>query len=213
MSHSHFERVANLFRPSAESHTLSSAVKTSLFPHTHTHDLPPDYAHSTASSEHGDLEHHELDEDDAAAARTPARIRLADLAKMQHAPRRRNRHRPFSFAWHGKEAGKGRSGPAVLDCVIESPPVVFHGAPEDSTGALVSGQLVLEVLDERVEVDNLQASIVMRVVQKRPFHGHCGECGVREAELKQWGFLRNPVTLPRGMWFFLSKRVARIQSH
>lgn len=194
---SHFERVANLFRSSAESHNLS-AVKTSLFPHVH----PLDRSHSsTASSENGADDHPDADDSDAPshASSARSRLRLAGLGTMHRtqSPRRRRRHLPFSLAWHGKDA---KAGPALLDCVVESPPVVFYGSPEDSTGALVSGQLVLEVLDERVEMDYLQASIVVRTVQKRPFQGHCGECGVREEALKEWGFLRQPAPLSKGMY-------------
>lgn len=130
------------------------------------------------------------------------RTRLSNMAGIQRsrdARRKKRRRLPFSLAWPGKDAE--RHQPALLDCVIESQPVMFHGTPDRSTGALVSGQLVLEVLDERLEVANLEATIVVRVMQKRPYQGHCGDCALQEEELKQWSFLRHPVTLLKGTYY------------
>lgn len=189
-------RVANLFRSSAERHHLS--VKASLTRTSTSLDRAP--SPSTTDETDADGEYHDHDDnDDAASTSTgPSRRRLSGYGVMQRAedPHRKRRRLPFSLPWPGKE--EAQPAPAELKCVVESPPVVFHGASDISTGALVSGLLVLEVLDERLEVDNLEASIVVKVVQKKPFQGHCVECGVWEEELKQWSFLRHPVTLLKG---------------
>lgn len=219
----HFDRVANLFR-STENHNLS-AVKASLFSHP-SHSI--DRVHSSTSpGEHddGDSEHHgehhnQDDEDDAStqATRRGSRARLASLARMHrdhedsHSshPHKKRWRRPLSFVWSGREHGE--PGPAVLNCVVESAPIVLHGTPENSSGAPVVGQLMLEVLDEEIEVDNLQVALVMKVVQKRPFQSHCAGCETREEELRQWGWLHHPITLSKGMHLLPTLPIGRMRA-
>lgn len=87
---------------------------------------------------------------------------------------------------------------ASLDWKIESPPIVFYGDADNSTGALVSGQLFLEVKEDWLEVDVFEASINVHVTHKKPFQTHCTDCANQLTELKKWRFLRQPTTLPRG---------------
>jgi len=87
---------------------------------------------------------------------------------------------------------------AGLDWKIESPPIVFYGDAENSTGALVSGQLFLTIKEDSVEVDSFNAGLNIHVVQKRPFASHCHDCANQFTELKHWTFLTHPTTLPRG---------------
>ncbi|KAI1658285.1 hypothetical protein F4813DRAFT_380587 [Daldinia decipiens] len=86
---------------------------------------------------------------------------------------------------------------ASLDWKIESPPVVMHGEPENSTGALVSGQLLLDVKEDGFEVENFSARLNIHVTQKRPFSGHCQQCSVRTTELKSWTFLSESTILSK----------------
>lgn len=194
-------RVANLFRSSAERHHLSS-VKASLTRTSSSLDRAPSPSTTDETDADDELHEHnenENDNEDAASTATgPSRRRLSGfgMPRGEDTTHKKRRRLPFSLSWPGKEEEK--PAPAELKCVVESPPVVFHGASDQSTGALVSGLLVLDVLDETLEVDNLEASIVLKVVQKKPFQGHCGECSVAEEELKQWSFLRHPVMLLKG---------------
>lgn len=87
---------------------------------------------------------------------------------------------------------------AVMDWSIESPPIVFHGTPEESTGALVSGLMYIDVNEDAIEVDTFNASLSMHVTQKKPFQNHCIECQTKVTELKSWQFLAHPTTLRRG---------------
>lgn len=84
---------------------------------------------------------------------------------------------------------------ASLDWKIESPPVVLHGDAENSTGALVSGQLLLGVKDVAFEVESFEARLHVHVVQKRPYQHHCSECINQKTELKNWKFLADPTAL------------------
>lgn len=84
---------------------------------------------------------------------------------------------------------------ASLDWRIESPPAMMHGDTESSTGALVSGQMVLKVKDIPLEVESFTASLHIHVTQKKPFQGHCSDCTNQKTEIKSWTFLNEPTTL------------------
>ncbi|KAI0481401.1 hypothetical protein F4859DRAFT_418500 [Xylaria cf. heliscus] len=84
---------------------------------------------------------------------------------------------------------------AALDWKIESSPAIFYGSPEESTGALISGQLQLRVKEESFEVENLEAKLEICVTQKKPFNSHCQDCASQRTELKSWSFLSEPTTL------------------
>jgi len=99
----------------------------------------------------------------------------------------------------GKHAAKD-AHVAGLDWKIESPPILFHDDPDHSTGALLSGQLLLEVKEDTLELDMFEATLKVHVTQKRPFTLHCAECTNQYTELKRWNFLTHPVILPRGEW-------------
>ncbi|KAI1393333.1 uncharacterized protein F4822DRAFT_8801 [Hypoxylon trugodes] len=86
---------------------------------------------------------------------------------------------------------------ASLDWRIESPPVLMHGEPENSTGALVSGQLLLDVKEDGFEVERFEAKLNIHVVQKRPFAGHCQHCSNQTTEVKSWTFLSEPTILSK----------------
>ncbi|OAA38322.1 arrestin (or S-antigen) [Metarhizium rileyi] len=90
--------------------------------------------------------------------------------------------------------------PAAMDWSIESPPIVFYGSPEESTGALVSGLMYVDVdvNQDVVEVDSFSASLSMHATQKKPFQSHCADCQTRVTELKSWQFLAQPTSLRRG---------------
>lgn len=107
------------------------------------------------------------------------------------------RHHRLSLPF-GKSSKDHHHSAVLLDWSIESPPIVFHGNPDESTGALVSGQLFLEVKEDFVEVDYFKASLNLHTVQKRPFQGHCTDCQNQYTELESWNFLAHPTTLRRG---------------
>ncbi|KAL6357649.1 hypothetical protein LRP88_07822 [Fusarium phalaenopsidis] len=85
-----------------------------------------------------------------------------------------------------------------IDWSIESPPVVFHGNAEDSTGALITGQMFLDVKEEAVEIGSFSASLKLHVFQKRPFQSHCTDCQNQYTELQAWQLLAHPTTLRKG---------------
>ncbi|RDA84054.1 hypothetical protein CP532_0768 [Ophiocordyceps camponoti-leonardi (nom. inval.)] len=114
---------------------------------------------------------------------------------------------PFSLLtkdhhhYHRPHLGPHHS-PVRLDWSIESPPIVFHGSPEESTGALISGQMLMDVSDDSVLVEGFNASLSLRVTQKRPFQSHCCDCQHQMRELKSWRLLTKSATLTRGRHLF-----------
>ncbi|KAI1364159.1 hypothetical protein F5Y08DRAFT_219835 [Xylaria arbuscula] len=96
---------------------------------------------------------------------------------------------------HKSQKDLSQNPSASLDFKIESGAAVMYGSPEESTGALVSGQLQLRVKDETFEVENLDAKLEIRVTQKKPFKDHCQHCATQKTELKSWSFLAEPTAL------------------
>lgn len=86
-----------------------------------------------------------------------------------------------------------------LEFVIESPPLVFYGPASSSTGALLSGQLKLNVHDEFMAIDSFTMRLALEVTRKKPFHAHCPECAHQSTDLTTWSFLQGPATLRKGM--------------
>lgn len=87
---------------------------------------------------------------------------------------------------------------ATLDTLIESPPLVFYGIPATSSGALLSGQLKLKILDETMPIEKIEMRLSIDVTRKKPFHAHCQECSNQSTLLQSWSFLQGPSTWRRG---------------
>lgn len=94
--------------------------------------------------------------------------------------------------------------PASLDWKLESPPIVLYNDPESSTGALVSGQIFLNIKDDHdlLDVESINATLQIHVTQKRPFTHHCHDCTHQYTELKKWQFLDHPLVLAKGQHSF-----------
>ena len=90
------------------------------------------------------------------------------------------------------------SSPATLDWKLESPPIVMYGDAETSSGALLSGQLFLNIEEEGVEIESLNATLNIHVTQKKPFGNHCIECTNQYTELKKWQLLQHPLAMMKG---------------
>jgi hypothetical protein len=87
---------------------------------------------------------------------------------------------------------------ATLDIAIESPPLVFYGPASSSSGALLSGQLVLNIHEDFMAIDSFTMRLALEVTRKKPFHAHCPECSKQCTDLTTWNFLQGPATLRRG---------------
>ncbi|KAK8095225.1 uncharacterized protein PG998_014449 [Apiospora kogelbergensis] len=88
---------------------------------------------------------------------------------------------------------------ASLDWKIESPPAILYGDAENSTGALVSGQLLLTVKKVSLVVESLRGWLHIHVSHKRPYRHRCPDCSNQKTELENWTVLANPITLNQGL--------------
>ena len=88
--------------------------------------------------------------------------------------------------------------PASLAVDIESPPLMFYGQPSTSSGALLSGQLKLNVIEDNYEVESFDMKLVLDYNCKKPFHAACPECAVQTVQLTSWKFLQGRTLLNKG---------------
>ncbi|ERF73353.1 hypothetical protein EPUS_08295 [Endocarpon pusillum Z07020] len=86
--------------------------------------------------------------------------------------------------------------PGKFDLIIESPPLVFYGTTQSSSGALLSGRLRLHVTDPLAEIKltNLVMTLNAAITTKKPVVKDCPECAKRVNDLKTWKFLSEPMT-------------------
>ncbi|CAN8096341.1 unnamed protein product [Discula destructiva] len=134
--------------------------------------------------------------------------RIADSPRLR--PRldghEKDHHHHHRLSFPGLHLGRSHkdqhtNSHAQVSWKIESPPIIFYGDAENSTGALVSGQLYLDVKDDAgYEFDTFKATLAIRVTQKKPFTVHCNECASQTTLLKEWTFLSHPgVPLHKGV--------------
>ncbi|KAL2048126.1 hypothetical protein N7G274_000037 [Stereocaulon virgatum] len=88
--------------------------------------------------------------------------------------------------------------PAKLVIDIESPPLVFHGNTSQSSGALLSGQLLLTVTDPELTLQTFEMCLMARVTFKKPVQKDCPKCAIKDTELFQWKFLTDSTKFKRG---------------
>ena len=118
------------------------------------------------------------------------------------------KHKRNSFTSGLRSSSKSKDGrstqsprlapisPAKFDLIIESPPLVFYGTTQNSTGALLSGRLRLAVTGPsgEVKLTKLQMNLNAAITTKKPVAKDCPECTKRVSELNKWKFLSEPMT-------------------
>ncbi|KAK5994666.1 hypothetical protein PT974_05151 [Cladobotryum mycophilum] len=131
------------------------------------------------------------DNEDQHAVKMPD---LVDALKKHH---RLSLH----FGWPSSSSSKEQQqaySPATVDWTLESPPIILHGAPDESTGALVAGQLFLDIKEDVLDVESFSASLNLVVSHKRPFQNNCSDCQTQTTVLEAWKFLSHPTALRNG---------------
>jgi arrestin-related trafficking adapter 1 len=99
-----------------------------------------------------------------------------------------------------KDEPSTRHPPGRFEVVIESPPLIFYGGPNNSTGALLSGRLKLEVDDASGKVNLTKFTMKLRcaITTKKPIQKDCNECRERYDDIREWSFLSEPKTFSKG---------------
>lgn len=88
--------------------------------------------------------------------------------------------------------------PAELSINYESPPLVFYGNVNDSTGAILSGQLELTVTEPEIMLKTLEMELLGMTTTKRPCFKDCPGCQTVTTSIHQWTFLSEPCCLKMG---------------
>ncbi|KAI1760376.1 hypothetical protein GGR53DRAFT_470403 [Hypoxylon sp. FL1150] len=194
-------RVVDFFRSSNDSiNSIKASVQRRSSPNSRSASRERPTRHSSAASSVLETADH-----------APAPISTAPPVKMPESAggkeKEKDKHNDahnhrLSFPSFHLGSSKSLKEPAqnpnaALDWKIESPPAVMYGDTENSTGALVSGQLLLKVKEEDFEVESFGAKLEIHVIQKRPFTGHCQQCANQTTEIKSWSFLGEPTTLSK----------------
>ncbi|KYK62038.1 hypothetical protein DCS_03183 [Drechmeria coniospora] len=119
---------------------------------------------------------------------------------------RKSRRLSLPFVRSAKERRRAEEAAAAaeaasvltLGCLVETPSIVFYDEPQRSTGALLSGEVSIDVHDAAVTVDRLDATLALHTVQKRPFQGHCAGCQTQVHDLARWCLVDQPCGFRRG---------------
>ncbi|KAJ4017614.1 Endocytosis regulator [Fusarium irregulare] len=90
-----------------------------------------------------------------------------------------------------------RTPPAFLDCHTDTLPIVIQH-DGDNDGSAISGSLLLEVTEDKIEVESLNAVLVVHVAYKKPFKKSCQDCKHQFTELKRCELIESTVELSRG---------------
>lgn len=86
----------------------------------------------------------------------------------------------------------------TIDLVVESPPAVFYGNANQSTGALYAGQLRLTVVGPEIRLTSFTMRLDAVVTTKKPVAKDCRDCTTQTTELKQWTFLSHSKSYAAG---------------
>ncbi|KAK4119602.1 hypothetical protein N657DRAFT_684245 [Parathielavia appendiculata] len=205
-------RVVDLFRSSAHSLEIqvSSLTKKSASGATRRRYSPDRAAKGSRSSERTSSSVLILEDDLDGVPAPPytphARMegsRASSFSLDSHKEHGSSHHHHHKISFPGVHFGRSSkdshsSSPATLDWELESPPLVMYGDPETSSGALLSGQLFLNIKEEGLEIDSLYATLSIHVTQKKPFANHCAECTNQRTELKRWDLLQHPLAMAKG---------------
>ncbi|KAM7197206.1 putative lmbr1 domain containing protein [Naviculisporaceae sp. PSN 640] len=210
-------RVANFFRSSASSleqqvSTLTKTARKRESPHRTGRDTgSSERVFSYASSIEDDTEDRQLQIRSQSQPLTSAhrgRMTGTNSPRSDSCASEKDHHtHHHRLSFPGMHFGRsGRESHAnsmvSVDWKLESPPIVMYGDADNSTGALVSGQLFLDIKQPEVEVDSFNATLNIRLTQKKAFVHHCNDCTHQTTELKKWCLLPQPLLLKKGTHSF-----------
>jgi hypothetical protein len=94
------------------------------------------------------------------------------------------------------------SKPAKMAIDMESPPLVFYGSTTQSSGALMSGSILLTVTDPEITLQSLEMHLYARMTFKRPVHKDCPACTTKDSTIFSWHFLTEPNKFHNGIHTF-----------
>ena len=87
---------------------------------------------------------------------------------------------------------------ARLEISIESPPLVSYGTMENSSGALMSGQLKIHIGDQPIKLETYELRLVAKLKYAKPVSKDCPDCQVNINELRKWDIISEPKIFEKG---------------
>jgi hypothetical protein len=79
---------------------------------------------------------------------------------------------------------------------------VSYNTPANSSGALFSAQVQLDVIDPEIVVESFDVELSCIVTVKKPVHQHCADCTTKVTSLKKLQLAPEPLHLAKGMHKF-----------
>ncbi|KAL4802219.1 hypothetical protein BDV18DRAFT_147073 [Aspergillus unguis] len=174
---------------------LSSLVRPSL---TH-HSIFPHSSNSSSTSSVNEVSHsapHKHSE----RPNSPERRLSFSMDHFIHTYRDHNKEKRRAHRSKERASHEESAASAKLDVIVESPPLVCYGTPANSTGALFSGRLRINVreLAGMVTLDKFEMRLMVKKTTKKPVSRDCPNCMSRTEELTNWNFLTEPLALKSG---------------
>lgn len=98
--------------------------------------------------------------------------------------------------------GKPAKTANIMSIAIESPPNIFFGVPAQSTGALFSGQLRIQITEPDTSLHTFTMQLLATIKARKPVSKDCPDCAQKTTELFKWTFLTEPKALSVGTHSF-----------
>lgn len=99
---------------------------------------------------------------------------------------------------HKKSPKVEAQGTATINMSVESPPIVFYNSPQASTGAIISGQLILNVHEPLVSITNFEMKLFAITATKKPVVQNCSDCSTQTTEIHNWDIVNQPMNMRYG---------------
>ncbi|KAJ5587411.1 uncharacterized protein N7459_003176 [Penicillium hispanicum] len=188
--------IPNFVRGSGSLHSSvsSTPIHSNSSSTTSVNEIPGHHAHGHKKPAHA-----------SDRARSPERRMSFSMDHLIHPHREHSKDKRRSLGRGGRSKERINkddltSPSAKLDVLVESPPLVCYGTPSNSTGALFSGRLRVDISDSNSEVTLTQfdARLICKTTTKKPVSNHCPNCATRTDELTCWNFLTEALHLKTG---------------
>ncbi|KAL4968880.1 alpha-arrestin [Aspergillus stella-maris] len=173
--------LSSLVRPSLSHH--------SIFPHSN----------SSSSSSVNEVSHTAPSKNSHSRPHSPERRLSFSMDHFIHTYRDHNKEKKRHGRSKERVTHEAVATSAKLDVIVESPPLICYGTPQNSTGALFSGRLRINVAEAAgVTLDKFDMRLVIKKTTKKPVSRDCPHCASKTEELTNWNFLTEPLPLKSG---------------
>ncbi|SPJ74261.1 uncharacterized protein FTOL_03991 [Fusarium torulosum] len=90
-----------------------------------------------------------------------------------------------------------RATPASLEYHMNSSPIIVLSHNHSGDGSVISGFLLLHIIEDGIQVENLDAIVRIHVTYRKPFKKGCRSCKYQTTELKRCQLVTTTTSLDR----------------